>query len=220
MASLSIGDEESRLSYKYHLRRAFVLRCDALTTGSRALDMVLGLGSASLVLVHGREGAGKSAVLRAAAVSYATSCGRSALISVGPWNHMSSLAGLPQATLDRLVLMRLVDEESLLAASRAISLIDFGLVALDDASYLSSISRSAAPQSLMALALSRAVYRRGIQAIVALSSGISRIRGYDYWWPFADIVVMLETSPDGVHRASSAWGDARFRIHGDSISDT
>ncbi len=196
------------------------MRCDALTTGSRALDTVLGLGSASLVLVHGKDGAGKSTVLRATAVSYAISCGRSALISVGPWNREASFAGLPQAVLDRLVLMRLVDEESLLAASRAISLIDFGLVALDDASYLSSISRSAAPQSLMALALSRVVYRRGIQAIVALSSGISRIRGYDYWWPFSDLVVMLETSPDGVHRASSARGNARFRIHGDSISDT
>ncbi|MGC8695242.1 MAG: hypothetical protein ACP5UD_02370 [Conexivisphaera sp.] len=196
------------------------MRCDALTTGSRALDTVLGLGSASLVLVHGKDGAGKSTVLRAAAVSYAISCGRSVLMSVGPWNREASFAGLPQATLDRLVLMRLVDEESLLAASRAISLMDFGLVALDDASDLSGISRSAAPQSLMALALSRVVYRRGIQAIAALSDGISRIRGYDYWWPFADIVVMLETSPDGVHRASSAWGDARFRIHGDSISDT
>lgn len=196
------------------------MRCDALTTGSRALDMVLDLGSASLVLVHGRDGAGKSSVLRAAVVSYATSCGRSALMSVGPWNRASSFAGLPQVTLDRLVLIRLVDEESLLAASRAISLMDFGLVALDDASDLSGISRSAAPQSLMALALSRAVYSRGIQAIVALSDGISRIKGYDYWWPFTDLVVALETSPDGVHRASSARGDAHFRIHGDSISDT
>ena len=195
------------------------MRCNALTTGSRALDTVLDLGSASLVLLHGKEGAGKSAVLRAAVVSYAANCGRSALMSVAPWNRAPLFAGLPQPTLDRLALMRLVDEESLVAASRAVSLMDFGLVALDDASDLSGISRSAAPQSLMALTLSREVYRRGIQAIVALSDGISRIKGYDYWWPFADLVVALEVSPDGAHRASSTRGDARFRIRGDSISD-
>jgi hypothetical protein len=195
-----------------------IVRCDGLTTGSRALDRVLGLGSPSLVVIHGGRGTGKSTILSSAAASYAAACGRSALITVGSWVNPSALSGLPEAALDRLVLIRISDEQSAIAASRALSLIGFGLVALDDASELSGISRSAAPQSYISLSLSRAVHRRGMQALVALSEGPSGARGRDYWWPFADRFVRLERLEGGV-RAASADGEALFAIVGGRIGD-
>ena len=191
----------------------------ARTSGRRALDESLDLGSASLVVLCGGGGAGTSGVLRAAAASYAAGCGRAAIIFVGPWSRVSLPAGVPQAALDRLFLMRVPDEGSLLAAARAVSSMDLGFVALDDASHLSAVSRSAAPRSLMALAISRAVYRRGIQAMVALLKGASGIIGYEYWWPFADLLVELEALQDGTHRAASRLGEARFRIFGGIIMD-
>jgi hypothetical protein len=195
------------------------LRCDSLTTGSRALDEVLGLGLPSLVLVHGGKGADRSTILRAAAISYAAGCGRAMLASTGSWGDASTLGGLPQDALDRLVLVRLSDEGSVVAASRAFALLDFGLISLDNASDLLEVSRAAAPRSYISLSLSRAASRRGAQSLVSLSGGPSRIRGYDYWWPFADLIVRLDELEGPVRRASSARGAALFRISGGSISD-
>ncbi|MGC8969376.1 MAG: hypothetical protein ACP5LG_02150 [Conexivisphaera sp.] len=195
------------------------MACEALTTGSRALDDLLGLSAPSLTVVHGARGAGKSAVLRAAAVSYAAGCGRAALASVGFPLSPADLGRAPGDALDRLVLIRIADEGSIVAASRAFALIDFGLVALDDASDLREASRRAAPLSYLALSISRAVSSRGLRALVALRDGPTGTRGLAYWWPFADRLVALEVLGGGMHRARSARGEALFRLVDGSIRE-
>ncbi len=187
-------------------------RCPGLSTGSRSLDEVLGLGIPSLVILRGAHGSGKSAVLRAAVSSYATSCGRAALLSVGRWERPEYFSGLPEGALDRILLMRLADEESLTSTSRAVLSIDLGMVALDSASDLSGILRSAAPQVLLALSLSRAVHARRSQVLVSIHEGPSGPIGYDSWWPYADLEVSLEVIGGDLRRASSARGEAVFRL--------